>query len=292
MNMMPNFGGSAMSDAQFKKLSEIIHRDSGIVLTTAKRGLLIARLNRRLRELDLVDYADYCERLEGPNAAEERRQLLSAVTTNVTAFFREEHHFNALARDVLPGLIRGVKAGAKLRFWSAACSSGEEAYSIAMTVLEACNTSKHDIQVIATDIDPAMIARAKAGIFDADDLRAVSPERLKRHFDRVGNSYVAKPTLRNCLQFGELNLHETWPFKGPFDAVFCRNVVIYFDSRARQKLWQRLAGIIKPGGHLFIGHSERLDGPAAGDFLLEGATQYRRCPDDNRFSPRQSAEKE
>lgn len=275
--MMSHFGGPTLSDAQFRKLSEIVHQESGIVLTAAKRGLLLARMNRRLRELNLSDYGEYCRRLEGAFSAKERKLLLSAITTNVTAFFREEHHFKAFA-EILPSLVDKTKPKAKLRFWSAACSSGEEAYSIAMTILETLpNAAKYDIQIHATDIDPAMILRAEAGVFDSDSVQTISPERLKRHFDRVENSYVAKTELRRLLRFAELNLHHEWLFGCHFDAVFCRNVVIYFDSPSRQRLWHRLAKVIKPGGRLFIGHSERLDGPAVNDFLLEGATQYQRC---------------
>lgn len=275
MTMKPDLGGPALSDAQFQKLSKIVHRDSGIVLTKAKRGLLLARLNRRLRDLNLNDYGEYCNRLDGEFAAEERKQLLSAITTNVTAFFREDYHFKAFAA-LLPSL---AKENSKLRIWSAACSSGQEAYSIAMTVLEMLpNISNHEIRIYATDIDPVMIEHAKAGAFSARDVGAIPQRQLKRHFERVGNFYVAKPELRRLLHFEELNLHEKWPFKDPFDVVFCRNVVIYFDTSSRQILWQRFSKAIKPCGYLFIGHSERLDGPAAYDFLLKGSTQYQRHP--------------
>ncbi len=266
-----------LTDAQFAQLAKIIHADSGIVLTEAKRGLLMARLNRRLRTLGLSDYAGYCAFLDGPGGADERRQILSAVTTNVTAFFREAHHFDVLTKKVLPGLIDIARKGGRVRLWSAACSSGEEAYSIAMTVHEAFpEAARHDFLILATDIDPQMVARAEAGIYSENSMNGLGDRQREAFFVRSGDTYEVRENLRAIMRFAELNLHQDWPFTGKFDAVFCRNVVIYFDEKARQRLWQRLAQQITPGGHLFIGHSERLDGPASAAFQLAGPTHYTR----------------
>lgn len=277
MTHMQPVGGQELTDTQFRKLAEIVHQESGIVLTGAKRGLLAARLNRRLRTLGISNYGAYCDRLDGREGAEERRHLLSAMTTNVTAFFREGHHFNVLATNILPSLIAAAKSGMRVRLWSAACSSGEEAYSIAMTVLEACpDIHRHDLLILATDIDPQMVARAEEGKYPEEVLRTLQPARLQRFFNEDGDQYVARPELRRIMRFAELNLHDRWPFTGQFDVAFCRNVVIYFDCDMRQNLWSHFAQHIKPGGQLFIGHSERLDGPAAQHFELVGATQYHR----------------
>ncbi len=266
-----------LSPAQFSRLAEIVRADTGIVLTEAKRGLLVARLSKRLRALRLTDFGAYCDRLNGHDGAEERRHLLTAITTNVTAFFREGHHFNALGQELQGALGARARAGDRIRLWSAACSSGEEPYSIAMTVLEALpEASGLDLLILATDIDPDMVARAEDGVYPAESVRPIGPARLRRFFDEQGDRFAAKPELRRIMRFAELNLHESWPFSGRFDVIFCRNVVIYFDAEGRQRLWQRFAEVMAPGGQLFIGHSERLDGPAARMFDPMGSTQYHR----------------
>ncbi|ARO14846.1 chemotaxis protein methyltransferase CheR [Ketogulonicigenium robustum] len=265
----------AMTAAQFGKLSQIVHSDTGIVLSEAKRGLLVARLSKRLRALNMADFGAYCTLLDSDRGKEERRHLLSAITTNVTAFFREGHHFDALARDVLPQLIARAKAGGRVRLWSAACSSGEEAYSMAMTVLDAFpDAAQHDVLILATDIDPEVVARAESGVYPTDTIAAIGGQRLRKYFDQQGDSFTAKPALKAIMRFGELNLHQPWPFSGTFDVIFCRNVVIYFDTDMRRSLWQRFATVLSSDGALFIGHSERVDGPAAQQFRITGATQY------------------
>lgn len=271
----------SLTSEQFSRLAKIVHDDSGIVLTEAKRGLLMARLNRRLRVLGLSEYGAYCTLLSSPEGDEERRHMLSAVTTNVTAFFREDHHFDALTRQVLPPLIEAARKGGRVRLWSAACSSGEEPYSIAISVLEAFpDVARYDLLVLATDIDPVMVAKAEAGIFTEDAVQGLDPAKLSKHFTRAGNAYEVRPALRNMMRFAELNLHKDWPFSGQFDVIFCRNVVIYFDGNARRLLWQRFATQLNSGGHLFIGHSERLDGPASAAFRLTGPTHYIKAASD------------
>lgn len=266
-----------LTAAQFGKLAAIIHADSGIVLNEAKKSLLVARLNRRLRALHLPDYGAYCHHLDGAGGLEERRHLLSAITTNVTAFFREAHHFHALADEVLPPLIAAARQGQRVRLWSAACSSGEEPYSMAMTVLELFpEAARHDLLILASDIDPVIVERARAGRFGHDEVKALDDRRRQRFFRREGDVHVVNDDLRGLVRFAEINLHETWSFSGHFDAIFCRNVAIYFDGDARRKLWQRFAALLPPQGELFIGHSERIDGPAAALFDLAGATRYRR----------------
>ncbi|MDD7972419.1 CheR family methyltransferase [Roseinatronobacter alkalisoli] len=265
----------SLTTDQFSRLARIVHDDSGIVLTEAKRGLLMARLNRRLRALGLAEYGAYCALLNSPGGASERRHMLSAVTTNVTAFFRESHHFDALTRQVLPPLIEAARKGRRVRLWSAACSSGEEPYSMAISVLECFpDAARYDLLILATDIDPVMVAKAQAGVFPETSVQGLAPAKLSTHFTRTGTSYEAGAPLRSIMRFAELNLHHEWPFSGQFDVIFCRNVVIYFDGDARRLLWQRFAAQLHAGGHLFIGHSERLDGPASATFRLAGPTHY------------------
>lgn len=273
----PSPQGPQLSDVQFRKIAGVVYEDSGIILSDAKRSLLMARLNRRLRALALPDYGAYCQRLEGSDGMAERRQLLSAITTNVTAFFRENHHFQSLARDILPPMVDAARRGRKLRIWSAACSSGEEAYSIAVTLLDAFpEAARHDALILATDIDPEMVDRAERGLFSAEAMKPVSPAQVKRFFRPATAGYEASDDIRQIMRFAELNLHGDWPFSGRFDVIFCRNAAIYFDSPARRRLWLRFAAALEPGGSLYIGHSERLDGPASACFEVAGTTHYRR----------------
>ena len=270
----------SLTHAQFAKLAAIIHDETGIVLSEAKKGLLVARLSKRLRALKIADFAGYCAHLNGPAGEAERRHLLSAITTNVTSFFREAHHFEALGRHIAQGLADPARRGQRLRLWSSACSSGPEAYSIAMTLLECCpEISQRDSLILASDIDPQMVSLAESGLYSAEELAGLSPARLQRFFTPKGDGFQIKPEVKALLRFGELNLHDPWPFSGRFDAIFCRNVVIYFDAAHRQRLWQRFAEVLLPGAMLFIGHSERLEGAAAEKFLLRGATQYERRPE-------------
>ncbi len=268
-----------LSTDQFARLARIVYEDSGIFLAESKHGLLTARINSRLRALGLGDYAGYCEFLDGPGGAAERRRLLVAITTNVTAFFREAHHFALLAETILPPLIARAKSGGRVRLWSSACSSGEEAYSIAMIVLERFpEAARYDFRILATDIDPEMIARAKQGEYDGPALRDLSENRRTKFFTEIGGRFHTRAVLKKLLCFGELNLHGDWPFSRRFDVIFCRNVVIYFDIPTRQRLWKRFAELLYPEGYLMIGHSERIDGPAAARFRSVGTTAYQVVP--------------
>lgn len=265
-----------MNAAQFAQLTRIVHEESGICLPETKRGLLAARISRRLRILKMDDFSAYCGLLSSAQGMDERRNLLMAITTNVTAFFREAHHFDFLSREILPNLIAHAKRGGRVRIWSAACSSGEEAYSIAMTVLDVFpDAARHDFLILASDIDPQMINRARTGCYTEHDVRGIERAKRDQYFSRSGDSFEVRDHLRKILRFAELNLHAEWPFRGQFDVILCRNVVIYFDSPLRQKLWSKFAGYLNQNGYLMIGHSERIDGPAANSFQLSGPTTYR-----------------
>lgn len=268
-----------LSEGEFRLLADILHRDTGIRLAAGKRGLVVSRLARRLRALGVEGFAAYCRHLQGPGGAEERVRMISALTTNVTAFFREPHHFDLLRQQVLPPLLRRVtRAGGRLRLWSAGCSSGEEAYSLAMVVLEICpDADAHDILILATDVDPAMIACARAGLYPAD--AAARMPWARGHFDPVPGDpdrVTVGPRLRRLVRPAQLNLFGQWPMRGRFDVILCRNVVIYFDAAGQAALWQRFAQALAPGGHLLIGHSERIDPGTAALFEPVGITAYRR----------------
>jgi chemotaxis protein methyltransferase CheR len=216
--------------------------------------------------------------LETSAGANELRMLVSALTTNVSHFFREDHHFRALSKDLMPRLAAQARAGGRVRIWSAGCATGQEPYSIAMTILrDYPQAASWNLRVLATDIDEVALSRAMAGRYAARQLDGVPPADLKRFFRPTGESeFEVQEGLRALIRFSPLNLMADWPFKGPFDIVFCRNVVIYFDAATQERLWPRFHGILGPEGVLFIGHSERLDPASARDFVSIGVTSYRK----------------
>lgn len=267
-----------MSDADFSAFASLIHDKTGIVINEAKRSMLVSRLSRRLRDLGLSDFQSYRDLLDSRAGAEEHGAFISAITTNVTSFFREPGHFEALA-NMVPGLASRAAAGDRIRIWSAGCSSGEEPYSIAMTLKENWPTlAQADLRILATDIDPGMVATARRGVYSAQQVGEAPPAILKKNLakQRDGDGYAVDPSLRQNLRFEELNLLGPWPFNGMFDVIFCRNVVIYFDAPTRMALWRRFAERLHPGGTLFVGHSERVDADLESLLEPSGVTQYRR----------------
>ena len=272
--------GHRFTDADFTAIARLAQKDFGLHLTEAKKDLVYARLTRRLRQLGLGDFHSYCLILESPGGAAERIEMLSALTTNVTHFFREDHHFATLRETVLPPLIAAARQGGRLRLWSAGCSAGQEPYSLALTILDLCpDAARFDIRILASDVDPVILARAEAGIYRDEEVKSL-PETLQaRYLQPVPNdpkhfAIAAKP--RELIRFGELNLMSDWPIHGPFDVIFCRNVAIYFDKETQSRLWARFADLLTNEGHLFIGHSERVVGPAAPQFAVAGVTTYRK----------------
>lgn len=272
-------GEFSLSRAEFSAIAALLRADAGIHMPEAKATLVYSRLVRRLRALNLAGFEDYCALLGADEGADERRQMVSALTTNVTRFFREQHHFDHLRERVLPPLLEAARRGGRARIWSAACSSGQEAYSVALTILALePNAAALDIKVLATDIDPAMIAEGRRGVYAQAALADVPALLARRHFaalDEGAREWRAGEALRALVAFRELNLNAAWPMRGTFDAIFCRNVVIYFDAPTQQALWTRFAARLAPGGHLYIGHSERVAGPAAANFAAAGVTTYR-----------------
>jgi chemotaxis protein methyltransferase CheR len=272
-------GEFVFTEGDFRKIAAMVHGDAGIALPETKATLVYSRLAKRLRALGLASFQDYCELVAGADGVDERQRMLAALTTNVTRFFREPHHFDHLRDNVLPALLAAARAGRKVRLWSAACSSGQEPYSMAMTILSAApDAASLNIRILATDIDPNMVADARNGFYAEGLMAGVSEEHRRRWTapaaDRTGHVQVCDQA-RTLVTFNELNLIGDWPMKGRFDAIFCRNVAIYFDDDTQARLWSRFAPLLPVGGVLYIGHSERVAGPAAAHFEPDGITTYR-----------------
>ena len=265
-----------LTDADFALIAGLAMQDFGLHLTPTKRDLVYSRLLKRLRLLGMTSFSDYCALVTGPQGADERQAMLSALTTNVTQFFREAHHFTALRDTALPGLIRAAQGGARVRLWSAGCSAGQEAYSLAFTLLALCpEAARLNLRILATDVDPDILARAEAGLYPASELAAI-PLDLQRFVDADGHGFAIGARARALVTFGRLNLIDPWPMRGQFDVILCRNVAIYFDKPTQSRLWARLGDVMAAGGHLCIGHSERLAGPAEPMFRPTGITAYQR----------------
>lgn len=267
-----------IGDAAFQTVARHLQDETGIVLSEAKKGLAVSRLSRRLRVLGLSDFDAYCRLLSGPEGPAERQEMVLLLTTNVTRFFREPHHFETLRSRILPGLVARAKSGGRVRIWSAGCSSGEEPYSIAMTILEAFSQAPStNLRILATDIDSNVVSSGQKGCYKISDEDLAENPLLEKYTEKVAGSdqqFEILPALKALVQFGQLNLLQPWPMRGKFDIIFCRNVVIYFSTETQQALWPRFAGSLNVGGHLMIGHSERVTGPAANALRSAGVTHY------------------
>jgi len=252
-----------LTDSDFATVARVAKALFGLHLEESKRPLIRTRLSRRIRALDLPDFAAYCALIDSPRS-DEITHFVSALTTNVSHFYREKHHFEQLESEVLPPLVARARAGGRLRIWSAGCSNGQEPYSIAASILAVCpEAARHDIKILATDIDSSVVRNARQGLYTAEERDAPNEALTRRIFDGTGpaqdgHGLPVRPELKSMITFGVLNLMSTWPFQGPFDAIFCRNVAIYFDPPTRARLWARFVERLAPGGYLFIGHSERV----------------------------------
>ena len=254
---------SQLTDKEFRKISHTVKSISGIDLHEGKKELIKARLHKRLRQLKLKTFSDYVRYLRHDHTGSELTAMLDAISTNMTSFFREDSHFTYLTNKIVPAM--NSAASKPIRIWSAGCSSGEEPYSIAITLLSSLSdSSKRNVKILATDISTRILAKAKQGTYDTKRLQTVAPHLRLKYFRPVQTGfkglYEVKDELRNMIHFARLNLMENWPMKGPFDVIFCRNVMIYFDKATQTKLVERFFEILAPGGILFIGHSESLTG--------------------------------
>lgn len=265
--------------SDFRQIADLIKETAGIDLAESKMALVYSRLAKRLRATNIDTFSDYCAFITSADGADEFPNMMNALTTNVTRFFREPHHFEILKTKVLPGLMADAKKGRRVRIWSSACSSGEEPYSIALTLLSLFpDAASHDVKILATDIDSNILNIARRGVYKSPRLEAVSDDYRDRFFEPVNggdNDWQVKDTVKSLISFKPLNLIKNWPISGKFDVVFCRNVVIYFDEPTQSELWQKFSTVMDPNGWLFIGHSERIAGPAAANFHSEGFTAYR-----------------
>ena len=279
-NAMPGAGGPMLGDAEFKFLRDFVYQHCGIALGEQKRQLVQGRLLRRLRALSLKDFGSYCELLRRDPQGE-LGELASVISTNVTSFFREMHHYDLLVNELLPRWLGQKKQDGRLRIWSAGCSTGEEPYALAMVLAEALERTgrKVDARILATDLSPQALEQARAGMYALDRMGGVSDERRRRWFLRGEGRYegyaCVHPRLRELVTIQPLNLLHDWPMRGPFDAIFCRNVVIYFDKPTKERLFERYAGLLDAGGYLFLGHSESMHG-LSDAFELVGRTVYRK----------------
>jgi chemotaxis protein methyltransferase CheR len=271
--------GPILADAEFEFIRHVIGENAGIVLGPNKRQLVQGRLARRLRELGLPSYEAYCDHVRN-SGPEELVGLINALTTNVTAFFRENHHFEALGAYMIPEALQRNQHSRRLRIWSAGCSTGEEPYCIAMVASAAMPPgARWDLKILATDIDSDVVAAAQAGIYPMERLSSVPQAQLRRCFRKgtganAGQALV-QPDIARLVSFRTLNLLQQWQMSGPFDVIFCRNVMIYFDQATRERLVARFGAMLVPDGYLCLGHSESIHA-APGPFRLVGRTIYRR----------------
>lgn len=253
----------------------MLYEYCGIKLNDSKMDMVYSRLARRLRATGLKTFQDYLARVE-KKQDDEWEVFINSLTTNLTAFFREPHHFPLLKNHVLNLRKRS------LRLWCSAASTGEEPYTMAMTMVEAFNTYKPPVEIIATDIDTNVLMKAKAGVYSMDRVEKLPPEILKRFFLKGSgsnaNNVKVRRELCDLISFQQLNLLDSqWSIKGPFDAIFCRNVMIYFDKDTQYQILKRFAPMLEPHGLLFAGHSESLH-HASDLFKLRGQTVYELAP--------------
>jgi len=251
---------ASLSDREFDRLREMIKDICGIDLAANKKELVRNRLNKRLRDLSLDSYKAYLDFVSSPGQREEIIRMVDAISTNVTHFFRESKHFDLLRDQVIkPAIQRGRR---QFRVWSAGCSSGEEPYTIASVFSDTvADAASLDIRILATDISTEILDKAKQGIYGDDRLREVDPRILKKHFRKTDNGeWAVSEKLKKFVTFSRLNLMDPWPMKGPFDVIFCRNVMIYFDKQTQGDLVRRYSDLLRSGGYLLIGHSESLTG--------------------------------
>ena len=268
-----------LTSHDYATLSALVHRETGILLPDSKRELVRSRLAKRLRTRGLNRFEDYLKIIGSD--PRERAAALDALTTNHTSFFREVHHFDHFEKEVRPTLVQRAARGERIRLWSSASSSGEEPYSLAMTLLgsdrqQGVTIAGSDTIILATDLSPTVLQHARAATYPVAATAAV-PRPLASAWlsTRDGQSRI-DPVCAGIVQYRELNLMGDWPIRGMFEVIFCRNVMIYFDEPTKARLQQRLVERLVPGGHLYIGHSERLIGVAAEQCRPIGQTIYRK----------------
>ncbi|TDJ66743.1 MAG: chemotaxis protein CheR [Proteobacteria bacterium] len=270
----------AFSDGDFNRLRNLVADHTGISLSDAKKDLVYGRLSKRLRALGLTSFSTYADYV-ADDVGDEIENFTNAITTNLTSFFRESHHFEHLEKIVLPILKMSNAKSRRIRIWSAGCSTGEEPYSIAISVIEADpELANWDVKILATDLDSNCVRHAAVGIYDHERIESLPDERRCRWFRKGSGEFEGKVLVDHQLQdmitFKELNLMHDWPIRGPFDMIFCRNVIIYFDKATQRVLFKRFARLVADDAYLYLGHSESLFNVTEQFKLLE-RTIYRRA---------------
>ncbi|MBI3791247.1 MAG: protein-glutamate O-methyltransferase CheR [Gemmatimonadetes bacterium] len=256
--------GAELGEAEFRAIAALVHDIAGIRLGAGKEGLVRARLQKRLRALGLDDFGTYVAHVQALAHRGELAEMVDLLTTNKTDFFREPAHFAFLEQHVFPAL---VQRGGPLRFWSAGCSTGAEPMTLAMVACEALpEAAAREVRILATDLSARVLKQAASATYDDEQVAGVSEALRRKYFDPApgarGPAWKAKPVLTQKIRYARLNLMGPWPMKGPFDAILCRNVMIYFDKATQERLVQRFQALLPEGGHLLIGHSESLSGAA------------------------------
>lgn len=252
----------SISDRDFSEIVRIALEVSGIFIDDSKRPMIYSRFSRRLRELQLDSFEQYIDLIKNGDQ-DEYTAFINTVTTNLTYFFREPHHFDFLRQTAIPALVLRNTSSRKLRFWSSACSSGQEAYSMAMVVAESAQLTDWNTRILATDIDTEMVEACSAGLYAQDTLRGLPPAQQTQWMQQCESGQLQfKDKLRDMLLSKQLNLFSTWPFRSGVDAIFCRNALIYFDEAHQYKLLTKFADYQTKGAYLFLGHSESIKGTA------------------------------
>ena len=258
----------------FAQVAQMMEKETGNVFPESKSSLVQARISKRVVALRMSGIPEYMDFISTDVGASEREELIFALTTNVTRFFREPHHFEDLKTDVFPRLIRDAAAGARVRIWSAGCSSGEEPYTIAMTALALDpNLGSYDFKILATDLDRNVVNKGRMGVYPESALRSI-PQEYHRMLTFGASTIELSEAAKKLISFRELNLLHEWPFAGSFDVIFCRNVVIYFSDELSDKLWKRFVGRLHPEGRLYAGHSERIRSPESKGLKPYGTSSY------------------
>ena len=264
-----------LTDQEFEHIANIVYDACGIVLGSHKREMVYSRLARRIRVHNFASFAEYLAYLE-QNKKTEFSHFINAITTNLTSFFREPYHFDYLRETLIPHILEQNKASKRVRVWSAGCSTGEEPYSIAMTLSNRF-PSNWDVKILATDLDSNVLAKARQGEYSENAITGLDQSLKKQFFLRNKESdvYKVRDELKQNIFFKRLNLLQEWPMKGSFDVIFCRNVVIYFDQPTKEMLFTRYAEKLTSNGHLFLGHSESMNKQQT-EFVPLGKTMYRK----------------
>lgn len=268
----------SMTDQEFDQLRRAIYEFSGIVIGPEKRSMIRARLQRRISALQLQSLAEYLKMIGLVANGIERDNFISSLTTNVTSFFREQHHFDLLAERIVP---RCDGPPENIHIWSAGCSSGQEPYSIAMHFFDRLPDHVARTHITATDIDHDVLRKAKTGIYSRRELAGIPPAMVSRYFRGTGNATCndelqLQPNVRKMIEFKQLNLNGRWAMAQRFDVIFCRNVAIYFDPATQLRLWRKFVSVLRPGGWLLVGHAERVPPELHATLQPNGITAYQK----------------